>query len=176
MWSFAELQRWLDNNYPMLRIKQWPAGDWSIIQLIPTIQIAELPPWFEMESMAWIEYGKTEILRVRNRLLGGWVCDEIVKRDPKLWRNEGNQYHEGFQESFKAHYEKQQRDHHWKQSALEAWEVVRRNEGLMNRIAAKMERGDIDGAAREVTLESMFHAAMKENPTELRRKDFWKAQ
>ncbi len=160
-------------NYPNLKLKRFENGSWSIMQIIPETMTVDLPPEFEYDGIAWTEYGQAEVFNCKNRLIGGWVCDEIIKRDPRLWRNEGNLYNESFKLSIEAKLNKEARDQEWRKSGETAWDIVKRNEGLMNRIAGHMEVGNYHAAANEVTMESLFKAAVKENPKEMRSKDFW---
>ena len=173
MWSDQELEKWLVDRYPDLRLKRWRDGSWSIMQVVAEPMVQELSPEWAYDGVAWTEYGQCEVFNAKNRLIGGWVCDEIIKRDPRLWRNEGNLYNESFRLSVEAKLNKEMRDTAWRKSGETAWDVIKRNENLMNRIAGHMENGNYNAAANEVSMETLFKRAVKENPKELRSKDFW---
>lgn len=172
MWCDEELQSWMNENYPDLKLKRWRDGAWSIMQVVPEVMTMELDFSFAFDGIAWIEYGQCEVFTIKNRFVGGWVCDEIIKRDPKLWHNEGNLYNESFQLSIEAKLNKEARDGQWKKSGETAWDICKRNPALMDRISGHMAKGNYNAAANEVSLESLYMNAYRENPKEVRSKDF----
>lgn len=173
MFSDYELKRWLAANYPDLRFKRWSNGSWSIMQIAEQTELIEMSPEWAYDGVGYKVYGECEVFTVKNRFIGGWVCDEIIKRDPRLWRNEGNLYNESFALSVEAKLNKEARDSTWRKSGEKAWDVIKRNENLMNRISRHMENGNYNAAANEVSLESLYKRATIENPKEMRSKDFW---
>lgn len=175
IWSLAELDAWLQENYPEITFLEFRNGAIGIMQMIQEKRYQELPIEYDIPSINYFETGLMQIFDIKNRLIGGWICDEIRKRDPKLVRNEGNMYNEMFKESFMAGINKAARDQAWKDSAMAQWDCVRRNEGLMNRIYRHLENGNTHAACEEVSLEKLYKNALIENPAELRRKEFWRA-
>jgi hypothetical protein len=129
---------------------------------------------WEFDGIAWMEPASSLVFDVRNRLVGGWVCDELVKRDPKLAHNPGNMFHEAYKMSFLAEQEHEQMKKDSQQSALSMWETARRNPALMERLTERLAAGD-PNAWQELSPETMFKHALRENPAELRRKDFWRS-
>lgn len=175
MQSFEELQKWFDENYPDLRVRQYRSGAWCIEQREDFVEVMPLDFSYEYDGFAYKEEGWRLVFEVKNRLVGGWVCDEIIKRDPKLAANEGNMYHQAYLASLEAEEEFHKRNADAKESAEKSWDIVRRSPALMDRISSHLERGDTEAACKEVSPEMLFKHALRENPAELRRKDFWKA-
>ena len=175
MWSFEEVNKWCKNNYPDIRVRQLPHGAWCVEQMVDMVEYLPLDFSYPIDGFGYKEPAATLLFEVRNRLIGSWVCDEIVKRDPKLAHNEGNFFHEAWKASFEAeeNHEKMKQD--TKESAMQMWDTARRNPALMERIYDKLANGDTKGAVEEFSPETMFKHALKENPSELRRKDFWRS-
>src|SRR4051794_5778861 len=98
-----ELRRWLAERYPQLSLRRMPDGGWGIWQEDPRYDVYEMA---DGQKFAYVAIGRSIVFDIRNRLLGGWVCDEIVKRDPRYWANEGNHYHDAYLASKRAEAEK----------------------------------------------------------------------
>lgn len=175
MLSFEELQRWLSDNYPDLRVRRYKSGAWCIEQMVDIVEHMPLDFSYEFDGFGYKVPSATLVFEYKNRMVGGWVCDEIVKRDPKLAMNEGNYFHQAYLASFEAEKEHAQKTKDSQESGTRMWEIVQRNPALMERISGHLARGDTEAACKEVSPEVMFKNALKENPAELRRKDFWRS-
>jgi hypothetical protein len=173
----SDVQDWLTAYYPGLYLRQSPRGDWAVWQADDTIQAFEIEDRETGETMTigHVVRGYGVIFPIRGRIPGGWVCDDVQRRDPRLWQNEGNFYHEAYLASKQAEIEKEKRDKAHKESAASMWKAIRKNDGLMNRIAYKMEKGDLNGACDELSPEGLFRAAALANPKEMRSRDFHRA-
>ena len=175
IWSFEELQRWLDDEYPDLRVFQWPSGRWSIEQEFPEVVVYELDFSYAYDGIAYKEIGWQPVIEARNRMVGSWVCDELRRRDPRGAHNPHNLFHQAYLLSKKAEAEHEQNNKSAQDSARASWDIVSRSPALLNRIAAHMDRGDTNAAMKELSLEELYRNALKENPKELRSKDFWRS-
>jgi len=166
-----EINRWLSEYYPTLQLRRMPQGGFGIWQEDRRVHSYE---WNGFE-FGVVEIGRSIVFDIRNRLLGGWIKDEIQKRDPRLWQNPGNFYHDGYLLSKIAEDNHKKRKAATAASGLAQWEACKKNEKLMNRVFKRMESGDMSGAAKEFSLEEMCKNAYLERPGELRSKDFWRA-
>jgi hypothetical protein len=175
IWSFEELQSWLDGEYPDLRVFRWPSGRWTIEQEFPEICAMELDPSFAYDGIAYKEIGWQPVFEAKNKLVGGWVCDELRKRDPRLAHNPGNYYHAAYILSKNAEKEGDQRTAYAQESARASWDIVQRSPALLNRMAQHLERGDTKAALNELSLEQLYRHAHKEAPAELRSRHFWRS-
>lgn len=167
-----EIRLWLRNNYPQLSLRRGPNGRFGIWQENVSYDVYELS---DGDSIAYQKIGYNLVFAIECRLLGGWVKDEIQRRDPRLWHRPGNAFHDAFLASKEAEREYEKRCAARRESGENMWKVVKHNDALMNRIARRMAIGDLKGAARELSPEQLFRNAKIENPRELRSRDFWKA-
>jgi hypothetical protein len=174
MHSFAELQDWLDENYPDLRVRQLREGAWCIEQMVDMVQTIDLDFSFDIDGFAYKEPASSLVFEVRNRMVGGWVCDELRRRDPRLAHNEGNMFHEAYKASFAAEFEHEKLKQATQQSGLNMWETAKRNPALMERLMSRMAAGD-QNAWQELSPETMMKHAMRERPSELKSKDYWRS-
>lgn len=174
MHSFAELQDWLDENYPDLRVRQLREGAWCIEQMVDMVGFINLDPSYDIDGFGYKEPAATLVFDVRNRMVGGWVCDELRRRDPKLAHNEGNMFHEAYKASFAAESEHEKLKQETRQSGLSMWETAKRNPALMERLMSRMAAGD-QNAWQELSPETMMKHAMRERPSELKSKDYWRS-
>ena len=191
-----ELRGWLRENYPMLRLRSMPDGGWGIWQvdkryeryditkfsrpetLTPArsaLEAAGIVFEDEIDTIILSRHGYSIVFPIQNRIIGGWVKDEVTKRDPRLFTNEGNVFFEAYRNSLAVSDDTAKRQKKKAESGLEMWKGVRKNEALMNRIAKKMARGDLNGASRELSLENLAYNAYIENPHEMKNPDFKRA-
>lgn len=176
MFYESDLRRWLALNYPSLKLHMNPAGRQGIWQE-DTHWVLYEPETPGVEPFCYLKTGHSLVFEIDRtvRLFGGWIKDEIYRRDPRLWKNPANAYHEAYRLSHKADADLEARRAHARESGRKTWDAVKKNDRLMNRIARHMERGDMLKAGRELSLENLYRNAYLENPKELRSKDFWKA-
>jgi hypothetical protein len=174
MESIEELNKWFACNYPDIRARKLKEGAWCVEQMVDIVEHMPLNFTYEYDGFGYKVPAATLLFEVKNRFVGGWVCDEIIRRDPKLAHNEGNMFHEAYKASFAADEEHKQMNKDHQDSALSMWETARRNPALMERITDHLACGNTDAACKELSPEVMFKHALKESPSELRRKDYWR--
>jgi len=166
-----EIKQWLNRNYPELRFRRLQNGAWGIYQ--------ERRQWSEYDFHGFVfknlEIGFNPVFVERNRLAGGWIKDEVQKRDPKLMHNEGNVFHQAWRESLGKDNDKANRDNFAKSRGVEAWNTIKKNPKVLNRIYKSLQKGDTQQAAKEVTLEEMAKNAYLENPTKMKDPGFKRA-
>jgi hypothetical protein len=168
----SDVRRWLAEHYPQLSLHAGPGGRYGVWQDDTRFDTYECRNGFEF---GYLVTGRSLVFDITHRIPGGWICDEVLKRDPRLWQNPGNMYHEAFLLSQEAERNKDRRDAYTRERGEKTWEAMKRNEKLMNRVFSKIQRGDMKGAAREFTLEELYKNAVKENPREMRDRQFWRA-
>jgi hypothetical protein len=142
--------------------------------MVDMVEHVELGPPYEYDGLGFKVPAATLLFEVRNRLPGWWVCEEVIKRDPKLASNPGNHFHDAWMASFAAEAEHEKRRLDSQESAKKMWETARRNPALMERVARRMEAGD-PNAWQEFSPETMMKHALKESPRELKQKDYWRS-
>lgn len=170
--NIKEVQAWLDENHPNLTIREMRHGGHMVEQRVyrtETMHDDHGEPWFEYR----VE-GRQEIFRIKNRLLGWWIADEVQRRDPRHAERPGNVYHEAWKASLDAEAERQKDQVSYRKNALESWEIAKRNPELMNRFARRLMAGD-KNAWREFSLENIARNATKDNAAEVRSKDYWRS-
>lgn len=166
-----EINAWLRNYYPQLVLRPMPNGGYGIWQEDRRFVEYE----YQGGDFAAVETGHSIVFDIRCRLLGGWIKDEVQKRDPRLWSNPGNFYHDGYLLSKIAEDNHTKRIAEQSEATRKQWDALRKSRTLMNRVFKKMEAGDMTGAAKEFSLEELCRNAYLDRPKELRGKDFWKA-
>lgn len=170
--SVEEVQAWLDENHPGLTIRAMRNGGYMVEQKVYRNEIMydeHGEPWFEYR-----EEGRQEVFRIKNRLLGSWIADEIKRRDPSEAHRPGNAYHEAWKASLDAEAERHKDQEAYRSNALESWNIAKRNPDLMNRFARRLMAGD-KYAWQEFSLENIARNAARYNGSELRSKDFWRS-
>lgn len=148
-----------------------PNGGWGVWQEDLRYDTYETTCGF---GFAYVAVGRSIVFDIRNRLLGSWIKNEVYARDPSLWHLPANHYHQAFIASKAAERAREDRNRETRSSALDQWNVVKKNDALMNRISKKLTIGDTDGAVSELSVESLYRHARRENPREMRQKDYWK--
>lgn len=157
-----DINLWLEENYPTLSLRPMRHGGWGVWQSAPRYEHYE----FEGETLTYRTDEMSVVFPIKNRIIGSWVCDEVMKRDPRLWHNEGNMFHDAFLNSKKIERAAETRRAAAQASGQRMWEACRRNDRLMGRVAQRMEQGDMVGAYQQFSLESLFMHAYKDNPKE----------
>lgn len=160
-----QINRWLEENYPSLRVRQDARFRWALWQKETQVVVGRVASG---EEFFYTENAWSVVFPIDNRIPGEWILDEVLKRDPRLWHNEGNMFHDAFLLSQAAEADREKRAKHAQESGMRMWEACKQNKNLMNRVAKKMERGDMVGAYQEFSLESLFMNAYIENPKETR--------
>lgn len=180
-WSNGDVQRWLNASpYHDCIIKTFDNGRWGIYQAakkLITYALTDDDPeeiFDTGDTLAVVHVGYQCVFKVENRLPGSWIIDEMYRRDPRLMHNPGNHYHQAFAASCEAEANHAREQEELRKSGLKAWETVKKSKSTMEAIAKRLEVGDTEGAAYELSLEGMCRRAMLANPKELRSKDFWK--
>lgn len=180
MFYERDCRRWLAERYPSLKLREGQNSRLGIWQDTPFWDVydSDCEGTFRLGEpieFGYINTGSALVFEIVGRVFGGWIKDEIQKRDPSLWHNPGNLYHDAFLMSLKAESEVDERRRARRESGAEMWKAVRKNDGLMNRIAKHMAAGDMLKAGRELSLENLARNAYIANPSEMRSKDFHKA-
>lgn len=177
--SVESVNAWLAENHPDLFIREMrtkAGGGYIVEQRIYRVVVSETNP-DENGDVLEIEHreeGAQEIFRIKNRLLGSWIADEVRRRDPKFAHIPGNTYHAAWRASLDAELDTAKDRSAYQRNAMESWELAKRNPALMNRFAKRLSAGD-KNAWQEFSLENMARHASRHSSKELRSKDFWRA-
>jgi len=169
--SVETVQAWLNENTEGLTIRPMQHGGYMVEQKIyrtETVYDGE-EPWLEYR-----EEGRQEVFRIKNRLLGSWIADEVRRRNPHNAHVPGNAYHDAWKASLDAEMERHTDQKAYQQNAMESWEIAKRNPDLMNRFARRLMAGD-KNAWQEFSLEKIARHAVRNNASEMRSKDYWRS-
>lgn len=190
MFTERDCRRWLAEDYPSLFLRRGQndrMGIWQMDKYWKSFRVGgnvmedeDGPFEFGGYEFGYLQVGYSLVFEITpavsgGRLFGGWIKDEVQRRDPRLWHNPGNAFHEAYIASRKADKELEERTRDRRESGEAMWKAVKTNHKLMNRIAKHMERGDMLRAGRELSLEELYRNATLENPKEMRSKHFAKA-
>lgn len=168
-----EIQEWLDERYPGVFIKALPGfAGWGVWQTEKRLDYGTMCDGTEF---AYVVAGASMIFDTKGRVLGSWVCTEVVRRDPRYCHRPDNYFHQAFLASLEAEKAHERDRKRQQETATQMWNTAKRNEALMNRIFKHMENGRFDLAAEELSPEAMMRAAYLEKPQEIRDRNFWKA-
>lgn len=183
--DFDEINTWLASYYPELELRRMYGGAygvhqrvkrWTVYDMTPTPECYyQLPNGKVIDGIAFPEVGYSCLFDTRRQMLGWWVCEEVMRRDPRLAYREGNYFHQAFLQSYYAEQERERSAATARESGLRSWEIVKRNEKLMGRISDHMTRGRMDLAVQELSPEQLLRSARREKPSEIRSKDFWRS-
>lgn len=175
----AEINNVLQAYYPDLVLREFLSGQYGVYQReyrwsrYDVTHLLGYSEDFDDQTLIFPEVGYSCLFSVRNRLLGFWVMDEVKRRDPRYANNPGNVFYQDRLATAEADVRKEREREFARQSALDQWNIVRKNEATMEAVGRALEKGDTEAAAKELSIEGAYKRAKAESPHELKDPKYW---